>query len=265
MKDKEIYSREWCDQLFADRNRAYGAYELRRTIGHRYAIVFRALAAIFLVFIVMILAASYYLYTQVKDVNDELEQISHMQQLRPMKDDNVKKLAQGRRTTPNMKPGATMSKPEIVEGITLMLPIGNDGPESALQIEDELMMLNKDTTHRQSPDDLPEEGVHLLEVDQVEEMPLFPGGNGALMKWLDAHIIYTAASIRDKTEGDMEVTFIVDKQGQVREPKVTKSLTPSLDRNALGALQQMPRWTPGRSKGKATAVQLTLPIHFQMK
>lgn len=265
IKDKEILSREWCDMLFEDRNKEYGAYVLRSQAGHRYAVVLRVIGGVVLGFLVAILAAGYFLYRQVQDVIAELDEMERLERIEPKMGHEFRDVAQGRRAVPHMKPGATQSRPEIVEGMAVTLDFGIDGPESLRTEEEVLLLEDQDPLHNREQLDLPEEGVLLTPTEVVEEMPRFPGGIGALMKWLDTHIIYTPASLRENIEGDMEVTFLVSKDGKVLEPKVTRSLCASLDRSALGALHSMPRWEPGRSNGRVTVVQITLPIHFQKK
>lgn len=264
MRDKEIFSKAWCDLLFADRNRAYGAYVLRRDAGHRYAVALRVLAVIFLAFLALCAVAGLLVFREVKDAMEELNKLQKLERVKPLTNHEFHDMAQGQQAIPRMKPGASMSRPEIVEGIALTLELGVDGPEAVAVEEEDLSHLANDTLR--SPDSaLPLDGLHLSPTEVVEEMPRFPGGIGALMKWLDAHIIYTYASVRAKTEGDMEVTFVVDEDGRVCDPKVTRSLSPSLDRTALAAIRDMPRWEPARSNGRVTHVQVTLPIEFRLK
>lgn len=264
MKNQDLLSKEWCDLIFEGRNRDYGAYELRRTAGHRYAVALRLFFGTILVLVLIAAAIGLYVFKQVQGAIKELEHITQMEEL-TIKDDHVHEVAQGRRVKPHMSPGATMSKPEIIEGVSFTLPLGNDGPESLKNIEDDLLFLNQDSIDKLLAEDLPEDGIRLTPAEDLEEMPQFPGGIGALMKWLDEHIIYTPACIREKVQGDMELTFIIDKNGLVKDTKVTKSLNASLDRIAMAAIKQMPRWRPGRSNGNAIIAQITLPIHFQLK
>lgn len=101
-------------------------------------------------------------------------------------------------------------------------------------------------------------------VEVVEEMPQFPGGLKALMVWLDKNIVYPPICVRNKVQGRVEVSFYVDSAGNVREPKITKSLHPLLDQEALLTVRRMPRWTPGKSHGKFTTVRVTIPIVFAL-
>lgn len=265
VKDKEIYSQEWCEMLFADRNRAYGAYVLRRDIGRRYALVLKILLGILLTIALLIGAVAYYVYGQVKEAMAELDELTQMERLKPLEGHEFKQVSQGRRVVGRQQTGTQTATPEIVDGVALPLDFGVEGLEEIKLENDDLLLRDADSLHARQSADMPDEGLSLTPTEVVEEMPKFPGGIGALMKWLDTHIIYTPASVRAKVEGDMELAFVVDKTGKVCDPHVTKSLNPSLDKNALMALRQMPRWEPARSGGKVTQVQIKLPVHFQLK
>ncbi|MEG1861382.1 MAG: TonB family protein [Bacteroidaceae bacterium] len=98
----------------------------------------------------------------------------------------------------------------------------------------------------------------------VEEMPLYPGGIAALMKWLNKTIIYPAFCIRQNIEGNVEVTFIVNKDGSLSDFKVSKSVHAYLDSEALRVVRKMQKWIPGKHNGKVANVCITLPIEFKL-
>ena len=100
--------------------------------------------------------------------------------------------------------------------------------------------------------------------DMVEVMPMFPGGPDALMKYLYEVLRYPQDAEQAQKEGRVIVTFVVDEEGWVREPKVMRSVYPSLDNEALRVVSAMPKWEPGRHKGQAVRVKYTMPIHFRL-
>lgn len=101
--------------------------------------------------------------------------------------------------------------------------------------------------------------------DVVEQMPEFPGGINGLMQYLMTNVKYPVDAQKSKTEGRVLVMFIVDREGNVTEPEILKSVSPSLDAEALRVVNAMPKWTPGKQKGKPVRVKYTLPIAFQLK
>ena len=101
--------------------------------------------------------------------------------------------------------------------------------------------------------------------DVVEQMPEFPGGQTALMEFLMQTMKYPKDAMEAQVEGRVIVTFVVDAQGNVVEPKVLKKVHPSLDAEAVRVVSAMPKWKPGRQSGKAVRVKYTIPIVFKLK
>ena len=98
-----------------------------------------------------------------------------------------------------------------------------------------------------------------------ETMPQFPGGRGVLMKYLAANIKYPASAVKNKKEGRVIVTFIVQKDGSITHAKIAKSIDPELDAEALRVVKGMPKWTPGTQNGKPVNVKYTLPVKFSLQ
>lgn len=206
----------------------------------------------------------YQRFKELKEALKEVQNLVNQDRLQPLNGHEFKTLAQGRKATPHMKPNASMAKPEIAEGEANTKEFGIEGPESNDSPMQNLVT-DMDSIHNRDQLDLPVEGIQLAPTDVVEEMPKFPGGIGALMKWLDARIEYRPGFIRDKLEGDMEVTFIVQKDGSVEDIKVTKPINPTIDKMIIEILKEMPQWEAGKSNGRLTSVQIKLPIEFRLK
>ena len=101
--------------------------------------------------------------------------------------------------------------------------------------------------------------------DVVEEMPEFPGGSDALMKYLATNVHYPEAAEKAGVQGRVIVTFVVDSDGSISDANILKSVDPSLDQEALRLVNSMPKWTPGKQKGKAVRVKYTIPIAFALQ
>lgn len=113
--------------------------------------------------------------------------------------------------------------------------------------------------------DIPEEAPQEeLVFTIVEDMPQFPGGMQELMKFLAKNITYPVSAQKAQIEGSVMVQFVVGKDGSVRNPKVVRSVNPELDAEALRLVGIMPKWTPGKQRGKAVPVSYNLPISFRL-
>ena len=98
----------------------------------------------------------------------------------------------------------------------------------------------------------------------VEEMPNFPGGMNECMKFLARNIKYPVLAQEAKIEGRVIVQFVVDRDGSVNDIKVVRSISPQLDAEAVRVIGLMPKWNPGKQRGKAVAVKYTMPIQFRL-
>lgn len=98
----------------------------------------------------------------------------------------------------------------------------------------------------------------------VEEMPIYPGGQNELMKYLAENIKYPATAVEKNIEGRVIVQFVVESDGHISNAKVARSIDPSLDAEAVRVINAMNKWTPGKQKGKNVAVRYALPIMFRI-
>ena len=98
----------------------------------------------------------------------------------------------------------------------------------------------------------------------VEQMPVFPGGEAALLAYLAQHLKYPAQAIRDRVQGIVLLRFVVLENGRVGQVQTIKSLEPHCDAEAKRVVKSLPRFIPGRQGGKAVRVWYTLPIRFQL-
>ena len=111
---------------------------------------------------------------------------------------------------------------------------------------------------------VPEEKDEEEPYDMVEQKPEFPGGVQGLMQFLSATIHYPVAAQTAGKQGRVVVQFVVEADGTVSSAKVVRSISEELDAEALRVVNAMPRWTPGKHKGKAVRVKYTLPVSFRL-
>ncbi len=101
--------------------------------------------------------------------------------------------------------------------------------------------------------------------DVVEEMPSFPGGQGALMLYLASNIKYPVVAQENGVQGRVIVSFVVERDGSISDVRVARSVDPSLDREAQRVVKSMPRWNPGKQNGSAVRVKYTVPVVFRLQ
>lgn len=99
----------------------------------------------------------------------------------------------------------------------------------------------------------------------VDQMPMFEGGEGAMLKYLGRKLRYPSAAQKAAVEGIVVVSFIVDQSGSIKDAKVIKGLGFGTDEEALRVINSMPTWQPGKQNGRAVPVRFTLPIRFSLE
>jgi protein TonB len=99
----------------------------------------------------------------------------------------------------------------------------------------------------------------------VENQPEFPGGNTAMMKFLSENIKYPVIAQENGIQGRVICNFVVERDGSITDVQVVRGVDPSLDREAMRVINEMPRWKPGKQRGQAVRVRFTLPVVFRLQ
>ena len=101
--------------------------------------------------------------------------------------------------------------------------------------------------------------------NSVEQMPEFPGGAAAMMRYLQENIKYPPEAAKNNIEGRVIVQFVIDETGQVGEVKVVRPVSEELDAEAVRVVKTFPKFEPGRQDGEAVSVWYTLPVMFKIQ
>lgn len=98
----------------------------------------------------------------------------------------------------------------------------------------------------------------------AETMPAFPGGDEGLLTYFKEHLRYPAAARANHTEGKVIISFIIDRSGTPTNIRVVRGIGNGCEEEAVRLLKAMPKWMPGKMKGKEVRVQMNLPVKFQL-
>ncbi len=101
--------------------------------------------------------------------------------------------------------------------------------------------------------------------EYVEQMPTFPGGELEMQKYIAKNIRYPAAASRAGIEGLVVVSFVVGKTGEISEVKVLKGLGAGTDEEAMRVIKSMPKWNAGKQNGRAVPVRFTVPVRYTIR
>ena len=99
----------------------------------------------------------------------------------------------------------------------------------------------------------------------VEDMPEFPGGELALRKYIAENVRYPEMAKENDIQGTVYVRFVVDTDGSVKNVEVIRGVDQLLDKEAIRVVQSLPKWKPGKQRGKAVKVSHSVPIKFQLQ
>ena len=122
----------------------------------------------------------------------------------------------------------------------------------------------------QTPDSLRMDTIEKAEEKEeifgiVETMPMFRGGEQKLMEFIGNNVVYPKEAIEAGIEGRVFVEFYIEKDGTVCDAKVLRGIGYGCDEEALRVIGLMPKWSPGKQRGKAVRVRYTLPINFKLQ
>jgi protein TonB len=101
--------------------------------------------------------------------------------------------------------------------------------------------------------------------EEVDQMPEYPGGMTEMQKYLMSSVRYPADAHKKGIQGKVYVSFVVGKDGVVKDVAIARGADLLLDAESLRVVNSFPQWTPGMEKGKKVAVQYTVPINFVLQ
>lgn len=96
----------------------------------------------------------------------------------------------------------------------------------------------------------------------AQEMPVFPGGDSAMYEYIFNNIVYPVEVIDKKLAGKVFVQFVINKNGEVANPRIARGIDPLLDNEIVRVVQNMPKWAPGKNNGEPVNVVKTIPVSF---
>lgn len=275
MSKIDLISNAWCDLVFEGKNQAYGAYKLRKGTSKRN---------LWSIIIVLIAAVAIFSAIAIKNVIEANQKVAVTTAVELSKIDKTPKVEKKKaapkieqpkvvekvkssikftapviKKDPEVKPEEEMKTQEDLQKtkttIGAFTVVGND------EIGGEVLKAKEEIAQPEPPKNEEENKVF----DVVEEQPSFPGGQGALMSWLHDNIKYPVVAAENGIQGKVIVQFIVGKNGSISNVKVLRSVDPSLDKEAVRVVSNMPNWTPGKQNGASVNVRFTLPVTFRLQ
>lgn len=284
-RNVDLTSKEWRDLVFADKNKEFGAYQLRKQSDkrHNMAVLYTLIGLVVVFFLILA-------YSKYSDYKAEQDAIALQEQREKMAAAEL--LQQEEEPEPEPEPEEQkFEQPEIEvpEEVLATVQVTQIAIVDADKVKNEVMDMEEqkeDNTARgvvnqEGSDDAdkfkavqeqvvvkepePEKPVEEEIFVAVEQQAEFPGGMAALMKWLSKNIRYPEAAQQNDIQGKVIVKFVVEKDGSIGAATILKGVDKDLDREALRVVKKMPKWQPGKNNGVAVRSYFNLPVTFKLQ
>ena len=278
----DLYDPKWVDMVFAGKNKEYGAYQLRKgTSG-------RNIKALLILVIAAALVGGFLAWKVIEQKQAEEQQaymeameLAKLQQqakkeekkkepvkpkIEPKKEIPVARETQ-KFTAPVIKKDELVKEENQVKQMDKLDEKVAVGTENKEGVKDRTIeaVRSEIAVAAPPPPPAPKPEVATKVFDVVEEMPSFPGGNGALMSYLNGNTKYPVVAQENGVQGKVIISFVVERDGSISDVRVARSVDPSLDREAQRVVKSMPRWTPGKQNGQTVRVKYTVPVVFRLQ
>lgn len=278
----DLYDPKWVDMVFAGKNKEYGAYQLRKgTSG-------RNIKALLILVIAAALVGGFLAWKVIEQKKAE-EQQAYMEamELANLQKQAKKEEKKKEQVKPKIEPkkeipvaretqkftAPVIKKDELVKEENQVKQMDKLDDKVAVGSEDKEGVKDRTVEAVRSeiavaappPPPAPKPEVATKVFDVVEEMPSFPGGNAALMSYLNSSTKYPVVAQENGVQGRVIISFVVERDGSISDVKVARSVDPSLDREAQRVVKSMPRWTPGKQNGQTVRVKYTVPVVFRLQ
>lgn len=270
-KNINLNSPEWCELVFKGKNQDYGAYELRNDSSRRHIkALLIVIAAAVLIMILPAIIKSVVPHNQKEQVT-EVTALSDLKMETKVPEENIVRNIEAppppvlkssiKFTPPVIKADKEVNdKDEIKtqeELTTTKMAIsvadvqGSDS-EDAIDIAD--LKDNKEVIQEESKP-----------YTAVEQMPEYPGGNVALLKYINEHLHYPVIALENGIQGVVTIRFVVTPTGEISKVEILRQLDPSCDKEAVRVIKSLPKWMPGKQNGKPVPVYFIVPVRFKLQ
>lgn len=260
----DLTSLEWRELVFQGKNKQYGAYKMRGESDKRHNI------AMIIVTIVAIVGFSLpKLIEMVKPKQREI--VTEVTQLSQLEKPEVKNDIK--------KPTPVEPPPALKSSIKFVPPIIKKDEEvkEEFKSQDEITNAKVAISIADVKGNDEANGKDISEVKQavtqeveekvytvIEQMPVFPGGDAELLKYISKNLNYPPIAAENGVQGKVTLRFVVSKSGTVDKVEVVRSLDNACDKEAVRVVKSLPKFIPGKQNGVNVSVWYTLPITFKL-
>ena len=284
-RNVDLTSQEWNNLIFADKNKDFGAYQIRKSSDRRHNMAFLYMLCGLVVVFFLIIGLSKW-----SDYRAEQQALALQEQREKMMQAQIAE--QEEAPEEEQQEEQKFEQPEVTvpEEVLATVQVTQIAIVDADKVKNEVMDMDtqkEDNTARgvvtqEGSDDAdkfkavteavvvkePEPEVKPKEEEifvAVEQPASFPGGDAAMMKWLSNNVRYPESAQQNDIQGRVIVKFVVEKDGSIGQATILKGVDKDLDREAIRVVKKMPKWQPGKNNGVAVRSYFNLPVVFRLQ
>lgn len=271
MSKIDLTSPEWCELVFQNRNRSYGAFKMRADSKKRHT---WAMMSVLLLALLVSAMPTLIKFATPDKVVEKMVEVAVLSQLEEpeVKQEEFKRLDPVA-PPPALKSSIKFTAPvikkdeEVVEEDEIKSQSELTESKVAISIAD---VKGNDELNGKDIAELQEVIVKTAEPESkpytmVEQMPQFPGGEKELLSYIAKNLHYPTVAAENGVQGKVFIRFVVSALGIVEGVEVIRSLDPYCDKEAMRVVAALPQWIPGKQNGRNVPVYYTLPIIFKLQ
>lgn len=280
----DLIDPKWVEMVFANKNKAYGAYQLRKGTSSRniksiiILVVAAGLVGGFLAYKVHAdkVAAEKQAYMEAMELS-RLQELAKKEQKKEEK--KIQPKIEPKKEIPEVRESQKFTAPVIkkdelvkeenqvkqMDQLKKDVAVANVDQEGSKDRTVEAVRNDIAVNVPPPPVEKKEEVKQVVEnkvFDIAEQMPSFKGN---VNQWLSQNLTYPAVAAENGIQGRVIVNFVVEKDGSISNVQVVRSVDPALDREAVNVVKRMPKWNPGMNNGQPARVKFTLPVTFKLQ
>ncbi len=285
-RNVDLTSKDWRDIVFADKNKEFGAYQLRAKSDKRHN-----MAALYTLVGLIVVFCLIFGYSKYSDYQAEKAALEAKEKAEKMSQAILEQVEETPEEEEVEEQKFEQKVPEVPQEVLATVQVTQIAIVDADKVKNEVMDMEtqrEDNTARgvvnqEGSDDVdkfkavheqvvvkePEPEVVKPKEEQifvaVEQPAEFPGGQAALMKWLSNNMRYPEAAQQNDIQGRVVVNFVVEKDGSIGHVKIAKGVDKDLDREAIRVVKKMPKWQPGKNNGVPVRSYFNLPVTFRLQ
>ena len=267
----DLFNLQWLDVVFYGRNKSYGAYDLRKNSSRTTGLALLIGGGLFVFFVSLPLIIR--LFSSPTPPLEKFKEVEVILSPPPPINKEI---------IPSVPPPPAMASKPKVEQVKFPPPVvvpaakvRNEEPPTVDELKkanpgqkniqaDPNAEIKIDEPAGESNAKVTEDNSLYTDYASLEVMPAFPGGMGALAKYLGKTIRYPALARENNISGRVFISFVVEKDGRLTDIKIVRGIGAGCDEEAVRVLKLAPAWKPGIQNGRPVRVTYTIPVFFQL-